>query len=143
MPDYAPVLIAEDDPNDVFLLQRAFAKAEVKNPVAVVVNGQEAIDYLGGEGAFADRRKHPLPSLVFLDLKMPLVDGFEVLAWLQGHARQRDVPVIVLSSSNHDQDVERAIRMGAKEYRVKPHQIEELVEIVRQARDRWLNRPER
>jgi CheY-like chemotaxis protein len=138
MPNHAPVLVAEDDPNDVFLLRRAFQKAGVFNAVVVAHNGQEAIDYLSGGGAFQNRSDHPFPALMLLDLKMPLVDGFDVLAWLRKHPPTHQLPVVVLSSSNQEKDIERAQQMGASDYCVKPQQFEELVEIVKGVRDRWL-----
>jgi len=139
MTNHAPVLIAEDDPNDVFLLKRAFEKAGVNNPVVIARNGQEAIDYLNGSGKFIDRTVHPLPGLMFLDLKMPLVDGFDVLAWLHKQPRTGKVPVVVLTSSNQERDIMQAQQMGADDYRVKPQQFEELLEIVKDIRNRWLN----
>jgi CheY-like chemotaxis protein len=138
MTNHVPVLIAEDDPNDVFLLKRAFEKAGVNNPVVVARNGQEAIDYLNGSGKFIDRTVHPLPGLMFLDLKMPLVDGFDVLAWLHTRPMDSKVPVVVLSSSNQERDIKQARQMGADDYRVKPQQFEELLEMVREIHDRWL-----
>src|SRR6266478_5354953 len=83
MTNNAPVLVAEDDPNDVFLLRRAFKKAGVSNPLVVFHNGQEAIDYLSGETTQPGRETRSCPALFFLDLKMPLMDGFDVLMWLQ------------------------------------------------------------
>ena len=77
------VLIAEDDPGDVFLLQRAFSTAGVSASLHFVRDGQEAIDYLGGEASFADRTAYPLPELMLLDLKMPRLNGFDVLEWLR------------------------------------------------------------
>jgi CheY-like chemotaxis protein len=138
MSDHAPVLVAEDDPNDVFLLRRAFQKAGVFNSVVIAHNGQEAIDYLRGHGPYRNRSNHPFPSLMLLDLKMPLVDGFDVLAWLNSHPLDRQLPIVVLSSSNQEKDIQRAQQMGAHEYRVKPQQFEDLVEIVKEVRSRWL-----
>jgi CheY-like chemotaxis protein len=139
MTNNVPVLIAEDDPNDVFLLKRAFEKAGVNNPVIVARNGQEAIDYLNGSGKFTDRAAHPLPGLMFLDLKMPLVDGFDVLAWLNTRTMNRKLPVIVLTSSNQERDIKQAQQMGADDYRVKPQQFEELLRIVKEIHERWLS----
>jgi len=138
MTNHAPVLIAEDDPNDVFLLKRAFEKAGLNNPVVIARNGQEAIDYLNGSGKFIDRAAHPLPGLMFLDLKMPLVDGFDVLAWLNSRNIARKVPVVVLTSSNQERDIKQAQQMGADDYRVKPQQFEDLLQIVKEIHERWL-----
>ncbi len=139
MIDRGPVLIAEDDPNDIFLLRRAFQKAGVGHAVVEAHNGQEAIDYLSGDGPYADRAENPFPALLLLDLKMPLMDGFDVLAWLHTQPPRKKLPVVVLTSSNQEKDIQQARQMGADEYRVKPQQFEELVEIVKQVRDRWLD----
>src|SRR5688572_12299591 len=97
------ILQVEDDPNDVFLLQHALTKVGVANPIQVATDGQQAIDYLKGEGRFADREKYPLPCLVLLDLKLPHVMGLNVLKWI----RQRPgsaLVVIMLSASGEDAD---------------------------------------
>jgi len=138
MSNHAPVLVAEDDPNDVFLLRRAFQKVGIFNSIVVAHNGQEAIDYLSGHGPYRNRSSHPFPALLFLDLKMPLVDGFDVLTWLNHHRLEQSLPVVILSSSNQERDIERAQQMGASDYCVKPQQFEELVEIVKRVREKWL-----
>ena len=100
MPNSSPVLLAEDDPNDVILLRRAFQENSALNPVHAVGNGEEAIQYLAGEEQFADRAAYPFPALFLLDLKMPVKDGLEVLRWLHQHPEiPRKLPVVVLSSS--------------------------------------------
>jgi len=134
----APVLVAEDDPNDVFLLRRAFQKAGVPNPIVVFRNGQEAIDYLGSETVPVTGQAENRPVLFFLDLKMPLMDGFDVLIWLQARPAAKRMPVIVLTSSNQDKDIAQAKHLGADDYRVKPQQFEDLIQIVQEVRDRWL-----
>src|SRR5215468_8944283 len=136
MPNHAPVLVAEDDPNDVFLLRRAFQKAGVLNPLVVFHNGQEAIDYLSHAVTRSGLDSNSGPVLLFLDLKMPLMDGFDVLTWLHARPGVKRMPVIVLTSSNQEKDIEQAKRLGADDYRVKPQQFEELIEIVQQIRDR-------
>ena len=133
MSNQAPVLIAEDDANDVFLLRRAFQKLGIPHPLTVVHNGQEAIDYLNG-----GRSQQMYPALLLLDLKMPMLDGFDVLAWLQSNPPQQKLPVVVLTSSNQDKDIERARTMGADEYHVKPQEFEELIQIVDKVHQRWL-----
>jgi CheY-like chemotaxis protein len=134
----APVLVAEDDPNDVFLLRRAFQKAGVANPIVVFHNGQEAINYLNSETSPNDAQRENRPALFFLDLKMPLMDGFDVLVWLRSRPAAKKMPVIVLTSSNQEKDIEQARQLGADDYRVKPQQFEELIQIVQEVRDRWL-----
>src|SRR5437870_4801039 len=108
MSESATVLLAEDDPNDVLLTQLAFDKARLANPLQVVRDGEEALMYLQGEGIYADRRRFPLPILLLLDLKMPKVNGFQVLEWLRDHPMLRRLPVAVMTASDHDPDATRA-----------------------------------
>jgi CheY-like chemotaxis protein len=131
MTDFAPVLLAEDDENDVILMRRAFRTTGLPNPLLIVPNGQEAISYLNAEGIFADRRKYPWPCLLLLDLKMPLLDGFDVLTWLQKRRRPKDLRVVIFTSSNADADQLRAFALGADAYWVKPPDFNELLAIVR------------
>ena len=132
------VLIAENDANDVFLLRRAFAKAKVSAALHFVQDGQEAIDYLKGEAGFSDRVAHPLPDLVLLDLKMPRIGGSTVLEWIRQQTNLRSLPVIVLSSSNLQADIDRAYELGANSYIVKPHGHRELCEMAAVVNRRWL-----
>lgn len=127
----APViLLAEDDPNDVFFMQRALAKAGVNLPLQVVKDGQEALDYLAGSGKYNDRIESPLPSLILLDLKMPFVSGFDVLAWIRSQPSLKDLPVIVLTSSAEERDRQRATELGAMAYFIKPPTREMVMEIA-------------
>ena len=117
----APViLLAEDDPNDVFFMQRALAKAGVNILLQVVKDGQEALDYLAGAGNYNDRVEFPLPSLILLDLKMPFVNGFDVLAWIRSQPALKDLPVVILTSSAEERDRQRATELGAMAYCIKP-----------------------
>ena len=133
-----PILLAEDEANDVFFMRRALKKADVQNPLFVAHDGQEAIDYLEGDGAYADRKAYPLPGLLLLDLKMPGTDGFDLLRWVQSHAAFNSLPTVVLSGSGLDEDVLKAKQLGADEYRVKPDLPQELTTIVHELHDRWL-----
>ncbi|HWH70468.1 MAG TPA: response regulator [Candidatus Sulfotelmatobacter sp.] len=126
----APILLADDDENDIFLMGRAFERAGSRLPLMVVRNGQEAIDYLKAEGTYADRQAYPWPCLLLLDLKMPLLDGFEVLTWLQKRRRRQPLRVVVLSSSQQDADIQRALNLGADAYCAKPHDFHEMVGIA-------------
>ena len=99
------ILIAEDDPNDVLLLRRAFQKNGLDLPVHVCTDGQDAIDYLRAHGPYADREKYPFPRAIITDLKMPRCSGFELLQWLDEHAECSVIPTIVLSASAEDRDV--------------------------------------
>lgn len=114
------ILLVEDDEDDAFFMKRALAKAEIDMTVHIAVNGQEALDYLKGAGKFSDRSQYPLPTIVFLDLKLPYVHGFEVLKWIRSQPALNDVPVIVLTSSPEPRDREKAMQLGAKTYLVKP-----------------------
>lgn len=125
------VLIAEDDPNDVLLLRRAFQKNGMDLPVHVCNDGQEAMDYLRGEGPYADRLKYPFPRAIITDLKMPRCSGFELLEWLDEHAECSVIPTIVLSASAEDRDVKRCFELGANCYFQKPSNFADLCELVK------------
>src|SRR5579859_5713968 len=101
------ILVVEDNPDDVFFLQRALKKAQISNPVQVVVDGQEAIEYLAGTEKYVNRHDFPLPYLVLLDLKLPRFDGFEVLAWMRQQPAVAAIPVVILSSSSEERDRKR------------------------------------
>src|ERR1044071_1191 len=135
------ILHVEDEENDVFLTQHAFAKAEITSPVQVACDGQQALDYLKGEGKFSNRAEFPFPSLVLLDLKLPYVPGMGVLKFI----REAGLPliVIILSSSESDEDIAAAYRLGANAYLVKPSDTTKLVEIAKGIKQFWLsiNRP--
>jgi CheY-like chemotaxis protein len=132
------ILLVEDDPNDIVLIQRAFAKAALVNPLRIVRDGEEAILYLGGSQDYADRGKYPLPSLILLDLKLPRKSGLEVLEWLRQQPSLRHVPVIVLTSSKEMRDINRAYELGANSYLVKPVGFEGLLEMVRAIGMYWV-----
>lgn len=132
------VLIADDDANDVFFLRRAFQKAGLMHPVLDVPDGERAIHYLSGEENYADRSQFPLPSLMFLDLKMPKVSGFEVLEWIGAQKDLDHLKVVVLSSSGLQSDIQRARTLGAHDYRVKPADIDDMISMVKEVADKWL-----
>lgn len=115
-----------------------FRKARLSHPLVIVRDGQEAVDYLSGNGPYADRFAHPLPALVVLDLKMPRMSGFDVLAWLATKPEFRSLPAVVLSSSADESDIKRARQLGAREYFVKPHSFDDLINIAHQMHARWL-----
>lgn len=115
------VLLVEDDLNDIFLVKRAFKLAEVKNPLQIVTDGQEALLYLKGEGKYADRALYPLPKLMVMDIKMPRKTGFEVLEWVKNSGQPlRRIPIVIVSSSDNPDDINRAYELGANAYMVKP-----------------------
>jgi len=131
-------LIVEDEENDIYFLKHALQKAGIGNPVQVVESGQAAIDYLAGTGKFADRGAYPLPTMIFLDLKLPQVHGLDVLKWIREQSSLPPLVVLVLTSSSLHEDIERAYRLGANSYVVKPSSPEKLLEIVSDFRDWWL-----
>jgi len=120
------ILLVEDSEDDVFLFERAMMKARVSLPVYHARDGQEALDYLQAGGKFVDRKAFPLPSLIFLDLKIPLVHGFEVLRWVRSQPSFNHTPVVMLTASLEDKDRGRALQMGADEYLIKPPTQESL-----------------
>jgi len=132
-----PILQVDDDPNDVFFMQRAMKKVGIANPIQVASDGQEGIDYLRGAGKFADRRKYPFPCLVLLDLKLPYVMGLDVLRWIRGQPLI-SLPVIVLSASGQDDDIATAYRLGANAFLTKPSQSSKLEDMMRAIKDFWL-----
>ena len=132
------ILVAEDDPQDAFFLKREFGKAGVPITLHFVHDGQEVIDYLEGKGIFADRQTYPMPDLVLLDLKMPRLNGFDVLGWLRKQAGLKRLPVIIFSSSAELVDINRAYDLGANSYLVKPHAVEELSALVNRLKTYWL-----
>lgn len=131
----ATVLLVEDDEHDVELMKLAFAKAKSPFALLSVVHGGEAIRYLSGTGPYGDREKYPLPFLILLDLKMPLVDGFEVLRWLQQQPSVDRTPVLVMSHSKMEEDQRRAQNLGAVLFAIKPLEFQGAVEFVRRLAD--------
>jgi CheY-like chemotaxis protein len=133
------VLYAEDEESDGLILRRAFQKASLRNPLTIVRDGQEAIHYLSGASPYGDRHQHPLPSLILLDLKMPLRSGFDVLSWIAGSPDLRRIPVVVLSSSPSETDIRHAREMGARDYLVKPNGLDQYAPLVQALHSRWLS----
>lgn len=132
------ILLAEDDENDVLFMELALKKAAVRHPMQVVADGQEAIDYLSGDGKYADRGQFPLPRLLILDLKMPRRTGMDVLRWLKNNPLLECLPKVVLSSSANRRDVERSYRLGANAFLIKPSTLEERSDLVKILDHFWL-----
>ena len=132
------LLLIEDNEDDVFLMKRALKAARVMNPLYVVEHGQEAVDYLGGAGKFADRESYPLPAVVFLDLKLPFISGHDVLAWIRRQKELASLVVVVLTSSNEASDLSRCYSLGANSYVVKPPTPEQLEELAKAFKWYWL-----
>ncbi len=132
------ILLAEDDENEVFFVRESFKQAGIANPLEVVGNGQEAIDYLSGAGPYADRKRYPLPCLVILDLQMPRRTGMEVLEWLRGQSDLRCLPVIIHSGSAQESDVDQLYQHGANAFVVKPASMEDRIELAKHIQGFWL-----
>lgn len=140
MPELMPVLLAEDNPQDAFLIRRALASAGARNPVHVVPDGQQAIDYLAGTGSFADRTAYPWPALFLLDLRLPVKDGLEVLRWIHERpAIPQSLPVVVLSSVELPSETQQAYAMDIAACLVKPLGFDEMRERMRILKEYWLD----
>jgi CheY-like chemotaxis protein len=131
------ILLVEDEENDALLVKMAFKKNAIPNPVQWVRDGLEAIAYLNGEGEFADRERYPFPEVLILDLKMPRMNGLELLAWIRDHPEFRVIPTIIMSASRLDSDVEKAYALGANTYMIKPSAFDDLAKMVKLAHDYW------
>jgi CheY-like chemotaxis protein len=132
------VMLVEDNPDDVLLVRRAFARLGLVHPLTVLSDGEAAIDYLAGRGDFADRGAHPLPAMILLDLKLPKVSGHELLSWLRGQEIVRRIPVVILTTSDERSDVNRAYDLGANSYLRKPVSFDALIEILTRLNVYWL-----
>jgi CheY-like chemotaxis protein len=131
------ILVAEDDPNDTLLLQRAFKKNKIDLPVHVCTDGEDAMNYLKGKGRYADRDLFSFPRVLITDLKMPRCSGFDLLAWLQKHPECNLIPKIVLSASNEESDVNKAYQLGANCFFRKPSTFDALCELIHLANEFW------
>ncbi|HXF09639.1 MAG TPA: response regulator [Desulfuromonadaceae bacterium] len=134
--DYS-ILLVEDEENDAMLLKMAFKRNNVQNPIQWVRDGSEAVAYLNGEGAYADREKHPFPEVLILDLKMPRMTGLELLSWIQERPALRIIPTIVMTSSRQDPDIQKAYEMGANTYMIKPSSFDELIDLTARIHAYW------
>jgi len=133
-----PILLVDDDPDDVTLIEEALRGAGVSLPLVHLENGQQALEYLSATPPYNDRNLFPLPRLVLLDLKMPKRNGFEVLAWIQAQPALADLAVIVLTGSVREEDRKRAEELGAWDFQIKPVSFTELIRIIRHVEERWL-----
>lgn len=132
------ILLVEDNSTDILFIQRAFKKANVLNPIRVVRDGDAAVDYLSGKGSYGDRTQYPLPALILLDLKLPRRNGLEVLGWLKQQELIKRIPVVVLTSSQEDIDIDQAYDLGVSSYLVKPIQLDALKKLVETIDAYWL-----
>lgn len=139
MANERPILLVEDNPDDEALTLRAFGKNKISNPVVVARDGVEALDYLFGTGAHAGRDTSVMPSVILLDLKLPRIDGLEVLRRIRAGEHTSLLPVVVLTTSKEQQDISEAYRLGANSYIRKPVDFERFIQAVGQLGVYWLS----
>ena len=132
------ILLVEDNPDDAMLTLRTFKKSNIVNPITVVKDGVEALDFLFARGAYAERAGTPLPALVILDLKLPKLDGLGVLKAIRGKERTRRIPVVILTSSKEEQDLIQGYSLIANSYVRKPVDFAEFMEAARVLGIFWL-----
>jgi len=132
------ILLVEDNPDDIELTLRALKQYHIGNEISVVRDGAEALDYLFATGAYAERSTCPMPAVVILDLKLPKVDGLEVLQRMRADERTKTVPVVILTSSKEEKDMVSSYKLGANSYVRKPVDFTEFVEAARQLGLYWL-----
>jgi CheY-like chemotaxis protein len=133
------ILLVEDDPTDAVLLRRTFTNFPGARSVELLASGEAAVDYLSGNGVFRDRSVYPVPTLLFLDLKLPGLSGFEVLTWVRQQTFLHKLQVVVLTGSRKTLDVYRAYELGANSYLVKPVKPEDIVGLAQSLRIPWLH----
>jgi two-component system response regulator len=136
--DTRPILVVEDNPDDEILMLRALKKNKIANPIVVARDGVEALDYLFGRGQYEGRNPSETPALVLLDLKLPKVDGFQVLKEMRADRRLKYIPVVILTSSNQDRDIIEGYDLGANSYVRKPVDFEEFVDATGKLGLYWL-----
>lgn len=132
------ILLVEDNQDDVVLMKHALRSAGVGNPIYLVENGDEAVNYLAGTDKFQDREVYPMPTVIFLDLKLPLRTGHEVLTWIRAQTELEGVIVVMLTSSDQPADLRRAYGLGANSYLIKPPNAHQLNELAKAFGWEWL-----
>jgi CheY-like chemotaxis protein len=138
--DLKNILLADDSPDDVFLIRSAFKKNGFRDPIYVVSNGEEVLQYLKGEAPYTDRKRCPVPHLLLLDLNMPRLNGFEVLSWIRGRQEWMCLPVIVLTSSFYGPEIKKAYDLGANSFITKPPDFSHLLASLKEVGEHWLRR---
>ena len=132
------ILLVEDDPNDVMFVQMAFERAKLGHVLTTVTDGDQAIEYLRGEGVYADRERFPVPLMMLLDLRLPTVSGFEVLKWVRGQVEYKRLPITVFTGSEYQKHLDRAYELGANSCIVKPFRLEDFFGAIGMVTDFWL-----
>ena len=138
LPEDAVILLVEDRSDDVVLIRRALAEAKIRNPLHVVGDGEKAMAYLEGAGQYCDRERFPMPDLVLLDLKLPKIDGFELLRWIRQQPGIKMLRVVVLTSSEDIFDINKAYQLGANSFLVKPLEFVNFPAMMRTLGSFWL-----
>lgn len=134
------VLYVEDEENDVLFMRLAFERLGTSVDLQAVEDGSRAMAYLAGKEPYADRQRHPAPSVLLLDLNLPLHSGFEVLQWLREEQAFANLPVVIFSSSGRPEDRARAQQLGASEYVLKPPSGLDFIDVARRVQEQWLTR---
>jgi len=137
--DQELILLVEDNEDHVLLIRRAFLKGNPTSPLHIVTSGEEAIEYLEGAGRYSNWSEFPLPTVVVLDLKLPGIDGFEVLSWIRKQPGLRTLRVVVMTCWELDQDVNLAYELGANSFIVKPAALEDLIQMIEMSRSYCLS----
>lgn len=145
MEEYPTILLIEDNDTDIILIKRAFRKSYIANPLQVVKTYRDALKYIKGEGIFANRKEYPLPVLILLDLNLPDRSGLDFLKWIGEQKDYKKIPVIVLTGSQDDEDINKSYELGANSYIVKPVNFGRLIDMVKSLENYWFvlnKRPE-
>ncbi len=132
------VLLVEDNPDEAFLTQKAFKKGEVANPLKIISDGSQALDFLFSQETYSDRAIDDRPVLILLDLKLPLISGLDVLKAVKANPNTSLIPIVVLTSSTEDADRIESYRFGANDFINKPTGLTEFVEIIKSIKLKWL-----
>ncbi len=138
MSDEVDILLVEDNPFDAELALRALRKCRLGEKVQVVSDGPEALDFLFARGNYAARQDSPQPKVIFLDLKLPMMNGLEVLQQIKSNSRSQNSPVVILTSSHEDRDRRESYELGANSYLVKPVELDQFDSMICQAASYWL-----
>lgn len=136
--NHGTILIVDDSEDDIFFIRRSLQRAGITNPVHVAESGEQCMNYLKGNGCYADRMKYPMPRLTFMDIKMPGTTGLEVLSGIRNDDALKHLVVVMLTTSGHSRDIARAAALGANSYLVKPTDTEDFERLFKKAVDYWL-----
>jgi CheY-like chemotaxis protein len=141
MSQSSTILLADDNPDEVFLVRQALKEAGLSHDLVIVTDGDEALHYLMGQGKYVDRQRFPLPALLLLDLEMPVLNGFELLSRLRRNPEFKELPIVVFTNSSQSPDVTRSYRLGANSFLTKPSDIKQLTVALRDAVHFWTGQP--